>query len=162
MHLMALTKLSQFCNPCRVVGKTRSCPITANTGIQRLRRNIHSTNHLLGSTIGYGCLVTVTCLVHSTGKSGDCSVVSDLMGAVPKRSATVVNRRDHGRRPPCARSDCSRVSRNDIFTSKCRLYLDTRDLQFHFRAQRMYRGRIASGFHPRSPQPSAPQLHFVL
>src|SRR5271163_1063000 len=89
MHLMAPTELSQLCNPFWVVGKTRSCPITANTGIQRLRRNIHSTNHLLGSTIGYGCLVTVTCLVRSTGSQA--TVRSRVTnGGGPKRSTAVV------------------------------------------------------------------------
>src|ERR1700689_5811749 len=116
MHLMALTELSQLCNPFWVVGKARSCPITANTGIQRLQRNIHSTNHLVGSTIGVWLLGHGNLPCAFDWKSGDCSVVSDQWW----RSQTLhcgCSRRDHGSRPPCARSDCTRVSRNDILTS---------------------------------------------
>src|ERR1700691_4833642 len=129
MHLMALTELSQLCNPLRVVGKARSCPITANTGIQRLRRNIHSTNHLLGSTIGVWLLGHGNLPCAFDWKSGDCSVVSDQWW----RSQTLgYGCKPEGPRAPPTMREIRLPSglAQRHFHIKCRLYLDTRDLQF--------------------------------
>src|ERR1700691_5589088 len=76
-----------------------------------------------------GCLVTVTCLVCSTGKSGDCSVVRDKGKAVPNAPLRLLP--EGPRAPPTLREDrlpSALAQRHSHI--KCRLYLDTRDLRF--------------------------------
>ncbi len=51
MHLLRLTKFGQRGNAFRGIGKGSRRSLRANANIQRISRNIHSTNHAIRSTI---------------------------------------------------------------------------------------------------------------
>ncbi len=51
MHVMGLTEIGQRSNAFRGVGEGSRQSLLADANIQRIQRNIHSTNHAIRSTI---------------------------------------------------------------------------------------------------------------